>query len=353
MQCKSLVDFCWADSSTLPSLYCRAYTLVLLSDEAGYAVGTLQIGVQQFMIMFDTGGFSRWLASTVLPAGCYKPKQRYEVNSSTRTLLGRTHVSGYLDGIQRGNLVTDNLVLGGCLIAGFPFAEIVESTCQVVPGECFDGIFGMRKSLPGAERDTFPETFIDYAARYGVAQEKLFTFRFCGQAGTRGLSWFGQGELTLGRIPAEYHQGPITYVALSGGKQWHILINKMEYGGQTLCEACYAIIDTGAPITTMPLGEVQRLLQNPEIKDQGQGILYVWREDLSLVKDFRITLGRRVFIIPPKDLLVSKPTYSVYGMSYIVNYQGLEWTIGLSILRSFHTVFDDRLGQIGFSTVKC
>ncbi|KER32194.1 hypothetical protein T265_01629 [Opisthorchis viverrini] len=171
----------------------KAYTLVLLSDEAvsyevrkyilhkGYAVGTLQIGTQQFMIMFDTGGFSRWLASTVLPMGCYKRKLKYDVNSLTRIPLGRTHVSGYFDGIQRGNIVTDNLVLGDCLIPGFPFAEIVETSCQVMPGEYFDGIFGMRKSLPGAEHDAFPETFLDYATRYGVAQEKLFTFRFCGQ----------------------------------------------------------------------------------------------------------------------------------------------------------------------------
>ncbi|KER32193.1 hypothetical protein T265_01628 [Opisthorchis viverrini] len=150
----------------------------------------------------------------------------------------------------------------------------------------------------------------------------------------------------------------------------------MEYGGQTLCEMCFAVVDTGAPITTIPSGELQLLLQNPEIKDGGQGLLHVRPEDLPLVKDLKITLGRRVFIIPAKDLLASvsqhflhylillemrlssehiscqfqKPTYSIYGLSYIANYQGLEWTIGLSILRSFHTIFDDRLGQIGFST---
>ncbi|KAG5454795.1 Aspartic protease 4 [Clonorchis sinensis] len=319
----------------------------------GYAVGTLQIGAQHFTIMFDTAGFSRWLVSTASPAGCYKRKLRYDINSATRISLGRTHASGYLDGIQRGNLVTDNLVLGDCVIPGFLFAEILESTCRVMAGEYFDGIFGMRRSLPGAERSSFPESFIDYAARYGVARERLFTFRLCGQTGIRGLSWFEQGELTLGRIKSEYHQGPITYVAISGGRQWHIIINKMEYGGQILCELCTAVVDTGAPTTIVPLGKVQLLLQNPELKDNQQGVLYVEPQDVPLVKDFKITFGQRVFTIPPKEMLLSKPTYSVYGLGYIVNYQRLEWTVGLSILRSFHTIFDDRLGQIGFSTVKC
>ncbi|KAG5454796.1 Renin-2 [Clonorchis sinensis] len=334
-------------------LYCRAYTLVLLSDEAGYAVGTLQIGEQQFMIMFDTGGFSRWLPSTKLPAGCLQEKERYNVNSLTRTPLGRTHVSGYLDGVQRGDIVTDNLVLGTSVIPGFPFAEVVESTCQAPPGEYFDGIFGMGKPPPGSGHETFQTTLIEYVAGYGIAQEKLFTFRFCGETGTRGYSWFEKGELTLGRIPAEYHNGPITYVLLQGGIQWHIVITKMAYGEQILCEMCYAVVDTGAPTTVMPLGAAQSLLQNPEIKDRGQGLFYVLPAEVPLVKDFKITIGERVFIIPSKELLISKPEFSIYGVGYVSNYQGLEWTIGLSFLRSFHSVFDEANARMGFATVQC
>ncbi|GAA56113.1 hypothetical protein CLF_110000 [Clonorchis sinensis] len=120
----------------------------------------------------------------------------------------------------------------------------------------------------------------------------------------------------------------------------------MEYGGQILCELCTAVVDTGAPTTIVPLGKVQLLLQNPELKDNQQGVLYVEPQDVPLVKDFKITFGQRVFTIPPKEMLLSKPTYSVYGLGYIVNYQRLEWTVGLSILRSFHTIFDDRLAFV-------
>ncbi|TGZ60794.1 hypothetical protein CRM22_008329 [Opisthorchis felineus] len=334
-------------------IYCRAYTLVLLSDEAGYAVGTLQIAEQQFVVLFDTGGFSRWLPSTLLPPACLQGKERYDVNSLTRKSLGRIHVSGYLDGVQRGNIVTDNLVLGTFVIPGFAFAEIFESTCQTVSGEYFDGIFGMGKPLPGSGHETFQATLIEYVAGYGIVQERLFTFRFCGKSGTRGYSWFEKGELTLGRIPAEYHQGPMTYVSLQGGIQWHIVITKMAYGEQTLCELCYAVVDTGAPTTVMPLGTAQELLQNPEIKDRGQGLFYVLPAEVSLVKDFKITIGQRVFIIPSKELLISKPGFSIYGAGYVPNYQGSEWTIGLSFLRSFHTVFDEASVRMGFATVQC
>ncbi|OON21759.1 hypothetical protein X801_02340 [Opisthorchis viverrini] len=127
----------------------------------------------------------------------------------------------------------------------------------------------------------------------------------------------------------------------------------MQYGEQILCEMCHAVMDTGAPVTVMPLGTVQSLIQNPEIIDRGNGLLYVLPAMVPLVKDFKITIGERVFTIPPKDLLNPNPEFSTFGAGYTQNYQGLEWTIGLSFLRNFHTVFDEAGERMGFAKVQC
>ncbi|GAA56112.1 renin [Clonorchis sinensis] len=337
---------------------------------------------------------------------------RFEIFISTETIdeiIRRT-----LDGLRNSGVLishNENLVdleyandIFSCLRGeddkGFPFAEVVESTCQAPPGEYFDGIFGMGKPPPGSGHETFQTTLIEYVAGYGIAQEKLFTFRFCGlgQSGSIPALVFLSGDMAvrhrkgataqrhvhvtdstsvminLSFVPlcllvflARFRISWVKLCDLPVSTNTDVAIqnlqcllasrniagNGMAYGEQILCEMCYAVVDTGAPTTVMPLGAAQSLLQNPEIKDRGQGLFYVLPVEVPLVKDFKITIGERVFIIPSKELLISKPEFSIYGVGYVSNYQGLEWTIGLSFLRSFHSVFDEANARMGFATVQC
>ncbi|OON21760.1 hypothetical protein X801_02341 [Opisthorchis viverrini] len=110
--------------------------------------------------------------------------------------------------------------------------------------------------------------------------------------------------MLLGSLPAECFNEPIVYVQLQDAKQWDIVITKIEYDDQIICELCNCLIDTGTPTTIMPHEAANRILRNSEIKDNGQGLFHVLHEDLPRVKDLKITIGVYVFVLPPKALLI-------------------------------------------------
>ncbi|KER32195.1 hypothetical protein T265_01630 [Opisthorchis viverrini] len=243
----------------------------------------------------------------MLPTSCHPTKQRYDVTSKTCHSSGLTYTFSYLDGVQTGNVVTDNLVLGGHLIPEFLFVEVLHSTCQSSPGEEYDGLFGMRKPPGDSRTRIFDPTLVKLAVLAGLADKEVFTFQFCG----------------------------------------------IEYDDQIICELCNCLIDTGTPTTIMPHEAANRILRNSEIKDNGQGLFHVLHEDLPRVKDLKITIGVYVFVLPPKALLIRKPRYNIYGLAHVPHYQEDKCIIGVSVLRSFVSIFDEKDSQMGFAVVAC
>ncbi|TGZ60797.1 hypothetical protein CRM22_008331 [Opisthorchis felineus] len=258
----------------------------------------------EYVTFHQRGTYWGKRSSGILPFNC--SVRAYDENQSLILSISKEGPTGARD-LREFSHSTVQYVLGGHLIPEFLFVEVLQSTCQSSPGEQYDGLFGMRKPPVNSRKRIFDPTLISLAVRAGLAEKEVFAFRFCG----------------------------------------------IEYGDQIICELCKCLIDTGTPTTIIPHAAASRILRNSEIKDNGQGVFHVLHEDLPRVKDLKITIGVREFVLPPKALLIQKPGYNIYGLAHVPNYQKDKWIIGVSVLRSFVSLFDEKDSQMGFAVVAC
>ncbi|OON18986.1 hypothetical protein X801_05155, partial [Opisthorchis viverrini] len=147
---------------------------------SGNAYGPIQIGHQQFRVMFDTGGFTRWLPSSRSAPHLFSRRIKYDKNSPTRISLEREYRTSYSGERYRGNVVMDTVSIAGNPIEQFAFVEMIYSSISVDTSEGFDGIIGMRKPQGDHKRgDIFKITLTDHLLATGSIAEGIFTFRFC------------------------------------------------------------------------------------------------------------------------------------------------------------------------------
>ncbi|KER18212.1 hypothetical protein T265_12339 [Opisthorchis viverrini] len=147
----------------------------------GLSYGFVQIGVQQFKVMFDTGGFSRWIPSSRSAADHFPNRVKYDENSPTRTSLEKQYVVSYSGEQYEGNVVMDNILIAGQSVEQFTFVEMICSSITVDASVGHDGIFGMSKPSKGRRRwEIFEVNLLDHFLAVGTVQEAVFTFRFCG-----------------------------------------------------------------------------------------------------------------------------------------------------------------------------
>ncbi|TGZ49541.1 hypothetical protein CRM22_010908, partial [Opisthorchis felineus] len=140
--------------------------------------------------------------------------------------------------------------LAGHLFPQFTFVEMVESFGTGDDRERHDGILGMRRAPENDQSyEIFKTTILDYVMNAGIAADAIFTFRFCGQHGVRGDSWFIHGNLEFGGTRTDYYHPPIVSLPLYQATQWVVDITSIQYGDAVLCNLCRAHVDTGSSDT--------------------------------------------------------------------------------------------------------
>ncbi|OON18615.1 eukaryotic aspartyl protease [Opisthorchis viverrini] len=320
----------------------------------GLSYGFVQIGVQQFKVMFDTGGFSRWIPSSRSAADHFPNRVKYDENSPTRTSLEKQYVVSYSGEQYEGNVVMDNILIAGQSVEQFTFVEMICSSITVDASVGHDGIFGMSKPSKGRRRwEIFEVNLLDHFLAVGTVQEAVFTFRFCGQPGMRRFSWFVNGDLIFGGVRDEFHHLPIVYLPTYQSKQWMVYIDSIVYGDVILCMSCYALLDTGTPGTRAPGKALQMLLQDSVVEVYDAAVLHVPHQRLPYLLPITINLRSHAFTLHPEQLV--RPVGNVYVFAIDGTQDASEnnWLIGISFLRHFHTIFDQQNNRVGFAAVKC
>ncbi|KER32301.1 hypothetical protein T265_01716 [Opisthorchis viverrini] len=304
--------------------------------------------------MFDTGGFTRWLPSSASQDEKFEGKTKYDINSPTRTSLNKAYETAYGGDYHEGNVVADELVIQGHCVPEFIFVEMARIAGSVDKREGYDGVFGMKRpKKTHMAWEFFNTTLIDYLVSADIVQDGRFTFRFCGQPGVRGVSWFERGDLVFGGIMADHHHMPIVYLPVFESKLWTIYADSISYGNIILCAPCRIAVDTGSPVTYAPTRSSQILLKNSVIEEYANGILHVEPRNLPYVREITVTLRSQIFTLPPAELLRYKSEVHVYGIQLEPDVRKKEWIFGISFLRRFLTIFDQQNNQMGFASVKC
>ncbi|OON18614.1 eukaryotic aspartyl protease [Opisthorchis viverrini] len=322
--------------------------MLVLSTES-----KIYMGRQPFMVLLDTGGWTRWIPSIKSTSAEFAYRNKYTGQPETSISLNQEFETSYSGEKYRGHVVTDELWVGR-VFPQFKFVVVMESTGAVDKREGYDGIIGMRRPPSNDGRCEFSNTTIlDYIVEAGIVTDAIFTFRFCGEKGVRGDSWFIHGNLEFGGTRTEYYHPPIVSLSLYQGTQWVVDITSIEYGDLLLCERCLAYADTGSPDTYAPAEASNKILETLTVDKHVHGLLHVPAHKLNQVRPLRIKLASRIFTVPSQELTRFVWNVGFYHFAIQIEPDTSEktWTLGVSLLRHFYLLFDQQNNQMGFAAV--
>lgn len=332
----------------------QIFSVDFSSDNAGHPIIPVNIGGQPFMVVLDTGGWTRWIPSSKSTSVEFANKKKYTGQAETSVSMNEEYETSYSGEKYKGNVMIDQLRIAGRMIPHFTFAEVVESSGAVDDRKGYDGIFGMRRPPESAESCKFLKTtFLDFIMDAKLVNDAIFTFRFCGQPGVRGDSWFVRGNLNFGETRWDYYHPPIVNLPLHQGTQWVIDITSIQFGDVTLCNPCRAHVDTGSPDAFAPAEVSNVFLKNSVVEKHTDGMLHVCPHNLHLVRPLKIKLQSHVFTLPPQELTRYTVGFHHFAIQANADSGDTTWTLGVSLLRHFYLLFDQQSYQMGFAAVKC
>ncbi|KAG5454688.1 saccharopepsin [Clonorchis sinensis] len=282
----------------------------------GNPVVQIKIGGQPFRVLLDTGGWTRWIPSSKSTSAEFANRTKYTGQPETSFSMNQVFETSNAGGKYKGNVMMDQLwvsqwnrytftlkKIAGRTIPLFTFVEVVEMSGAGDHRKEYDGIIGMRRPPKIAESCEFLKTtFLDCIVNARLVNDAVFTFRFCGQPGVHGDSWFVRGNLNFGDTREDYYHAPFVNLPLYQATQWLVDITSIHYGDVMLCNPCRAHIDTGSPDTFAPAGASSVLLQHSVVESLDDGMLHVCPHKLLLVQPLKIKLHSRVFTLSPEEL---------------------------------------------------
>ncbi|GAA48626.1 gastricsin [Clonorchis sinensis] len=320
----------------------------------GNPITQVCIGGQLFVVLLDTGGWTRWIPSSKSTSALFAERNKYTAPPETSVSMNRIHKASYSARKYVGNVMMDEL--------WFTFVEMVEGHGAVESRETYDGIIGMRRPSEDDESyEYFETTILDYVVNAGIATDSVFTFRFCGQHGSRGDSWFIHGNLEFGGTRMGYFHPPIVRLPLYQATQWVVEFTSIEYGHVVLCNPCRAHVDTGASDTFAPLEALNILVKRSVVERHDNGVLHVSSQNMHRLRPLKIRMDSHEFTLRPQELTRRVSKYLGVGAcrKLLTSYERLHMFILLFWFRLVNIIILQykriltSVRQLGLSEYRC
>ncbi|XP_061396560.1 lysosomal aspartic protease-like [Musca vetustissima] len=306
--------------------------------------GDITIGTppQKFVVLFDTGSSNLWVPSSrcwIWDIACKKHNQYNHDDSSTYVANGEQISISYGSGSMSGFLSQDDVTVEGLTIKNQVFAEAMNEPGNSFTDSNFDGIFGMAyQSL--AEDNVVPPFYNMYLQ--GLVDADMFSFLL----NRDGTSTDG-GQLILGGVDSSLYTGDITYVPVSQQGYWQFEVTSGAINGQSICDNCQAIADTGTSLIVCPSAAYETL--NTEIGgtyNEDEGAYYVDCSAVDTLPDVTFVIGGTTFTLPPSAYIVEvdgqcMSSFTEMGTDF--------WILGDVFIGKYYTVFDFGNNRVGFA----
>jgi len=329
----------------------QASAVVVSGDEtlqnnlnmAYYGVITIGTPPQPFEVLFDSGSSNLWIPSShcwFWDIACKEHNQYDHDQSSTYVRNGQYIQISYGTGSMSGFLSQDSVSVSGLNIQNQVFAEAMSEPGDSFTNANFDGIFGMGyQSI--ANDDVVPPFYNLFAQ--GLVESDVFSFYLARNAS----STYG-GALILGGSDPAFYNGSLTYVPVSQQGYWQFELASATVSGQSLCDNCQAIADTGTSLIVAPQAAYDTVNAAIGATLESDGNYYV---DCSTVNS-----------LPNVDFVIGGTTFTLEPSAYISNVDdscmsaftdmGIDfWILGDVFIGSYYTEFDLGNNRVGFAPV--
>lgn len=325
-----------------PNRFNRNGQMTLNNYEDAEYYGEITIGTppQNFKVLFDTGSSNLWVPSTLCDStdvACQNHDQYDHADSTTYVANGESFSIQYGTGSLTGFLSEDTINVAGMQVTGQTFAEAQSQPGSTFVDAQFDGILGL--GFQQIAVDNVVPVFYNMISQ-GLVDEPVFSFYL-----NRNSAGVTGGELIFGGSDPTYYTGDFTYVPVTQEGYWQFTMDSAEIEGNSLCDSCVAIADTGTTLIAAPQDAVDTI--NSLIGADEYGNV-----DCSTVSS-----------LPPVNIVLGGTTFTLEGSDYVQTevqdgttycYSGFQvnsfWILGDVFIGKFYTEFDYGNTRVGFAT---
>lgn len=337
-----------AVSKAASQIDCSKYVPI---DQDGSDVSyfvNVQLGSNKdsYRMVLDTGSYYMWVYSENCTANACLKRQRFGVdNSSSIETTGHTYSISYTSGNIDGDIVKDQLTLGGTSTrTQFGTANKADPSFASFP---IDGILGL--SAVDKSEVNFPSLISV------LVNEKQLPSRKFGVALSRASDGASsKGALILGDYDRDAVDGDFTYVSVQDGTAlWRVPLDGAWVGGTEVNFGGNrnAIVDTGTTLLVLPPDDAMKFHGYiPNSQTDGKNFAI----PCDSTVDVQIGIGGAKWSISPKDYIGFK--YTDGSNLCASNVQGLktgnsdeQWILGAVFLKNVYAVFDMDTKKVGFA----
>ncbi|XP_017850988.1 lysosomal aspartic protease [Drosophila busckii] len=308
-------------------------------DMSYYGVISIGTPPQSFKVLFDSGSSNLWVPSSkcwFIDIACMNHNRYNHDDSSTYESNGESFSIQYGSGSLSGFLSTDTVDVNGLVIKKQTFAEATSEPGTSFNNSPFDGILGMAYHQLAVDNVLPP--FYNMVSQ-GLVDQSVFSFYLARD----GTSTHG-GELIFGGSDASLYSGELSYVPISQEGYWQFAVDSMTFDGQSLCDNCQAIADTGTSLIVVT-EEAYDILSNVLNTDENN---YVDCATVDSLPTLKITIGGKQFDLSPAQYIIPSNGNCMSAFEYM----GTDfWILGDVFIGRYYTEFDLGNNRIGFAPV--
>ncbi|KAL7744723.1 hypothetical protein ACLKA6_017217 [Drosophila palustris] len=302
--------------------------------------GAITIGTppQSFKVLFDSGSSNLWVPSNSCSSYACEVHNQYDSSaSSTYEANGESFSIQYGTGSLSGFLSTDTVDVNGLTITGQTFAEATNEPGTNFNDALFDGILGM--GYQTIAQDNVVPPFYNMVSQK-LVDDSVFSFYLArdGTSTTQG------GELIFGGSDSSLYSGELTYVPVSEQGYWQFTMAGASIDGNSLCDDCQAIADTGTSLIVAPANAYELLNEILNVDDEG----LVDCSTVSSLPVITFNIGSGSFDLEPSAYIIQ----SDGSCQSAFQYMGTDfWILGDVFIGQYYTEFDLGNNRIGFAPV--
>jgi len=299
--------------------------------------GPIQIGGQDFTVIFDTGSSNLWVPGKECPfTTCWFHHKFDETKSKGFQKDGRKFQVQYGSGPVVGVFNKDSVKVGSIEVPDQVFAEVSKVSfgplnLAFAIGK-FDGLLGLGfKSISQYNIPTPFEAMIDKK----LVDEPVFAFYLPDDASQKG-------ELVFGGIDKSHFTGDLVDVPLTSESYWEVSMDKLSFGDSTVASSQKAIIDSGTSLLAGPKDAVAKLAQTVGATSVAGKEWVIDCSKVDSLPELKVTLGGKDFSLTGKDYVIQASGQCLFAFMGIdvPAPRGPLWIMGDIFMRKYYCVFD-------------
>ncbi|GAB9471173.1 Actin-like protein [Globisporangium polare] len=325
-------------------------------------IGKVAFGnpLQAMDVVFDTGSSDTWIPS--MDCASCGSHNRFEYPLSTTFLDTQAKFfDAYGSGSVTGTIAVDTVTVGAYRVESVKFGVISDET-EKLQVFIADGIFGL--AFEGLAHISRPTLFTQLAQQ-NPEIDNMFAFFLTPEAYQRGSELhIGGYDLSVVGKNASFHYTPVVKLPeFDAFMYWTVKMNHFsknpgdsnidksdnnETAVVNLCEPfCYAIVDTGTSLISVPQGQYAAVLRQIS---SGLNCNDVDCEGVDVQQFPVLRFGMEpdnVFLLQPADYVMC------YGWGQCrIQFQSTAdewWILGDVFIKTYYTLFDAQNMRVGFA----